>query len=237
MLTFSGCFTRRGDALEVLHRPQANEEIEHLPQRDVERTNAAADRSRQRTFDADEIFAERFDRVVRQPFIEFVLRCLAGENFEPRDLFSAAVRFFDRGIEHAHARGPDVRPGAVAANKWNDRMIRHIQFIGSGNFFACGRSDIFVWHKGQTVEAAVLSRNRGQSSAACRLWSFEEDRKRELDRNRNYENCRRFCANVSDEFDGCACAWVLTKRMRFSRQNATWPPLNSRVTPTASHKA
>jgi hypothetical protein len=41
-------------------------------------------------------------------------------------------------------------------------LIRHIQFIGSGNFLTCRWSDILVWHKGQTVEAAVLSRNRSQ---------------------------------------------------------------------------
>ena len=43
---------RRGDAGEILHRPQANVEVEHLPQRDVQRADAAADRRGQRAFDA-----------------------------------------------------------------------------------------------------------------------------------------------------------------------------------------
>jgi hypothetical protein len=44
-------------------------------------------------------------------------------------------------------------------------LIRYIECIGSGNLFTCGRSNIVIWHRGQTVEAAVLSRNRSQSSA------------------------------------------------------------------------
>jgi hypothetical protein len=59
-------------------------------------------------------------------------------------------------------------------------LIRHIQCVGSGNFFTCRRSDIFIWHKGQTVEAAVFSRNRSQRSAACRAWSFEDDKNESL---------------------------------------------------------
>ena len=149
----------RGDTFEVLHWPQANEKIEKLPQGDVERANPATDRRGQRPFDSDQKFAERFHRIVGQPFTEFVLRCLTGENFKPRDLFLAAKSFFDRGIEHPHARGPDVRSRAISTNEWNDGLFRNIQFFGSGNLFTCGRRNIFVRHKGQTVEAAVLSRN------------------------------------------------------------------------------
>src|ERR1700730_14961706 len=62
----------RGDTFEVLDGPETNEKIEHLPERNVERTNAAADRCGQRTFDSDQVFAKRFDRVLRQPTIELV---------------------------------------------------------------------------------------------------------------------------------------------------------------------
>src|SRR5207248_7219851 len=48
----------RGDAFEILHRSQANEKIKKLSQSNVERTNATANRSRQRTFDTDEKFAK-----------------------------------------------------------------------------------------------------------------------------------------------------------------------------------
>src|SRR5205807_8141166 len=54
----------RGDAFEVLHRPQTNEKIEKLSERDVERPNSTAYRRCQRTFNPDEIFAKRLDRVV-----------------------------------------------------------------------------------------------------------------------------------------------------------------------------
>jgi hypothetical protein len=59
---------------------------------------------------------------------EFVLRRLTGENLKPRDLFLAAKSSFDCGIEHSHARGPDIRPGAIAADEWNYGLIRNIQF-------------------------------------------------------------------------------------------------------------
>ena len=115
----------RGDALEVLHRSQADEQVEHLPQRDIQRADAAADRRRQRAFDADEILAKRVDRVVRQPVIEFVLRRLPGEDLEPRDLLLPAIGFLDRRIEHALARRPDITPRPVAADERNHRPIRH----------------------------------------------------------------------------------------------------------------
>src|SRR5205807_8289406 len=154
----------RGDTIEVLYGPQTHEKIEELPQRHVERTDAASHWRGQRTFDSHVVFAERFYCILRQPFTEFVLCCLAGEHLKPCDLFSAAVCFFDCGIEHTLTRGPDVRPGSISSDKRNDRLIRDIQCIGSGNLFTCWRSDIFVWHKGQTLEAAVFSRNRSQHS-------------------------------------------------------------------------
>ena len=61
----------RRDAGEILHGAQADVEIEHLAQRDVERADAAADGRGERAFDADEIFLERLDGVVRQPVVEF----------------------------------------------------------------------------------------------------------------------------------------------------------------------
>src|SRR5207248_10447139 len=121
--------------------------MEKLPDGDVERTNTATDRRRQRTFDADQIFAERIQRVVRQPGIEFVLGRLTREHFEPCYFLFVAERFLYRGIEHAHARRPNVGAGAIASDARNDRVVRHIEPVGSGNFFAIWRSDIVVRHK------------------------------------------------------------------------------------------
>ena len=152
---FFWMFDGRGDAFEVLNWPEANEKIQQLPQRNVERANAATHGRRQRSFDSDQILAERFHSIVRQPFIELVLRRLTGENFEPRDFLPAAIGLFDCRIEHAHTRRPDIRSCPVSANERNDRLIRHIQPVGSGNFFARGRSNIFVSHKAETVAAGV----------------------------------------------------------------------------------
>src|SRR5207302_11440173 len=113
-----------GNAFEILHRPQTNIQIEQLPQRDIQGSNPAADRSSERPFNADQIFAKRPNRVIRKPGIKLVLGRLAGKNFKPRDFPLAAVSFLDRGIEHARARGPDVRPGSVAANERNHGVIR-----------------------------------------------------------------------------------------------------------------
>ena len=126
----------RGHAGEILHRPQADVEIEHLAQRDVQRADAAADRRGQRALDADEEFLERLDGVVRQPVVELVLGSFAGEDFHPGDLAFAAVGLLHRGIEHAQARGPDVRAGAVAADERNDRVV------GNGEFAAGDRRSL-----------------------------------------------------------------------------------------------
>ena len=47
------------------------------------RANPAADWRRQGSLNANKIFAKRLDRVIRQPFIKFILRGLSRENFEP----------------------------------------------------------------------------------------------------------------------------------------------------------
>src|SRR5208283_2754849 len=99
---------------------QADVEVEHLAERDVERADAAADRRGERAFDADEIFLERLDGVVRQPVVEFLETFLAGEDLEPGNFALAAVSLRDCRVEYADARRPDVRAGAVAANERQD---------------------------------------------------------------------------------------------------------------------
>ena len=140
----------RGDPFEVLHRSQAYEKIEKLTERHVERTNAAPYRGGQRALDANQKFAECFHSVVGQPFIEFVLRCLASEDFKPGDFLFAAESFFNCGIEHAHACCPNIRSGAVPADEWNDRLVRHLEgSLVDRNFFAGRRRDVLVRHKRQ----------------------------------------------------------------------------------------
>src|SRR4029079_2050869 len=96
----------RWDPFEVLNWPEADKKIQQLPQRNIERANAASYRCGQWSFDSHQILTKRFHGVIRQPFIEFVLCCLPRENFKPRDLLFSAVGFFDCRIEHAFARRP-----------------------------------------------------------------------------------------------------------------------------------
>src|SRR5207248_10672993 len=84
-------FYRRRDAAEVLHRAQADVEVEQLSERNVERTDAAANRRRERAFDADDKSLEGLDRVVRQPVVELLEGGFAGEHLEPGDLAFATV--------------------------------------------------------------------------------------------------------------------------------------------------
>src|SRR5207253_9426618 len=72
-----GSFHRAAHAPKPAYRPQADVEVEHLPQRHVQGADAAAHRRGQRALDADEKAPERVDRLVGQPVVEEVLRLLA----------------------------------------------------------------------------------------------------------------------------------------------------------------
>src|SRR5438552_16144307 len=107
----------RGDTLKVLDGPETNEKIEHLPERDVENTDAAAYRRRQRASNADQKFSERFHGVFGQPSVKLILRRLTGEYLKPRNFLFAAVGFFNCRIKHPHTCRPNVRPGAIATDE------------------------------------------------------------------------------------------------------------------------
>src|SRR5207237_409219 len=62
---FFGMLHRRRHTLEPSYWPQADIEVEQLPQRDIERAHPAADRRGQRALDADQKFAKRLDRLIR----------------------------------------------------------------------------------------------------------------------------------------------------------------------------
>ena len=125
-----GMFHRRRHAVEPLHRAQADIKVQHLAQGDIEGADAAANGRGERPFDADEVFFEGLDGVIRQPVVESLETLLAGENFEPGDLAPAAVSFLHGGVEHAHAGRPDVRARPVAANERDDGVVRHIELAG-----------------------------------------------------------------------------------------------------------
>ena len=123
MSTFSGCFTGDGTPLYQRTGRRQTNRSSICRKRDVQRTDAAADRRRQRTLDADQVRAKGLDGLVRQPVVELLEAFLARVDFHPRDLLLAAVRLRDRRVEHAHARAPDVGAGAVAFDERDDRIV------------------------------------------------------------------------------------------------------------------
>src|SRR6185503_6094696 len=111
----------------------------------------------------DEEFIERFDGVVGQPVVELLEGGFTGEHFEPGSLAFVGVGFVHRGVEHTLTRGPNVRSGAVAADKREDRVVRNGEFaILNGDFATGRRSDIFVGHNFQfTVSSSSIETNGG----------------------------------------------------------------------------
>ncbi len=129
-----GALHRAGNAAKIAHGTEADVEIEHLPQGDVQGANPPADRRRQRSLDPHEKSPERLDGVIRQPGIELLEALSAGENFHPGDLSFPAIGHFNGRIEDTLAGPPDIRAGAVAFDEWDDGMIGHDQFAaGNGN--------------------------------------------------------------------------------------------------------
>src|SRR5262249_40075321 len=108
-----GLTNRRWNASKVTDRPQADIKVEHLRQRDIKRSHAAAPGCRQRTLDADEVILESGDSFVRQPAADESVRLFAGQRFLPNDLASGTVRPRHCGFKYADRSVPDVRPGSV----------------------------------------------------------------------------------------------------------------------------
>jgi hypothetical protein len=94
-----------------------------LAQGHVERADAAAYWSGERSFDGDAEVASGVNGVLRQPFLELVVGFFAGEDFKPRDAALAAVGLFDSGVENALRGLPDVAANAVALDIGNDGPV------------------------------------------------------------------------------------------------------------------
>jgi hypothetical protein len=135
-----GALDRRRRSLEVAHRAHARVQIEHLPKRHVQAADAAAYRRGQRALDCNFVSADSLERIVGQPLAVLVLGLLARGHFEPRDLFLAAERLGDGGVEHTHARAPDVRAGAITFYIRDDRIVGYDEPSGfPGNGSSCRR--------------------------------------------------------------------------------------------------
>jgi hypothetical protein len=120
---FSGCVTGDGVPWRVADRAHARVEVQHLAQRDVQAADAAADRRRQRSLDGHLVRAHGLERVGREPLTRQILRLLTGEHFEPRETPGSAERLLHCRVEDAHARAPDVGPGAIALDERDDGIV------------------------------------------------------------------------------------------------------------------
>ncbi len=120
-----GILHGRRNAFEIAHRPHASVQIKNLPQRHVQRPYPAAHRSRQRPLDRHAEIANRIDRILRKPFLEFVECLFPGIHLQPGDLPLSAVSLLDSGVKYPPRRLPDVPPGAIALDERNYRPVRH----------------------------------------------------------------------------------------------------------------
>ena len=120
-----GMRDRRRRTVEVADRTDTRKQVEHLTHRHVQTADAPAHRRRQRTFDGDFVGPDRLNSIDGQPLAGHVLGFLAREDLEPRKTALPAERLRHGGVEHAGARAPDVRTGAVAFDERNDRIGGH----------------------------------------------------------------------------------------------------------------
>ena len=120
----------RLDAAEPADRAQADVEVEALAQGYVERTDAAADRGRQRALDADLVVAEGLHGLVRQVGPQAVKCLLACGQLFPFEPAGAAIGLGHGGVQDAAHRGGHLGPHAVAGDVWDglrdhfDRVLR-----------------------------------------------------------------------------------------------------------------
>src|SRR5438093_1093760 len=162
---------RRGHALEVLHGAQADVEVEHLPQRHVERAEALADGRGERSLDGDEILADDVERLLGQQVGRALgaidlLGFLARVDLGPRDLLPALVGLLDGRVEDAHGRLPDVGPRPVTFDEGDDRVVRHAQLAVVDGDLVALRDAHLACHQTSFPGFALVSRASSRSSSS-----------------------------------------------------------------------
>src|SRR5688572_31918816 len=120
---------RRRHAVEIAHRTLADVKVEELAQTDVERRHTAADRRRERTFDADEKLGECRHGLFMQPAIVLFEGLFTGVNFHPADFLFALVSLVHGSVENTHRGAPDIATRAVTFNEWNDRIVGNLKLL------------------------------------------------------------------------------------------------------------
>ncbi len=101
-----------------------------MPQRHIQRTNAAADWRGERSLNGHAKIANSVDGIVRQPFVERLERFFPGEHFKPSHAPLAAVGLLDRRVKYAPRRLPNVTSRSITLDERNDGRVRYLQFAG-----------------------------------------------------------------------------------------------------------
>ncbi len=164
---------RRGHALEVRNRAQADVQVQLLAQRNVERADAAANRRGQRALDGHHVILQDFESFFRQPHVGAIHlgRFLAGIDLHPGDLALAAVGLGHGCVDHLdHHRG-DIQARTVAFDEWNDRIVRNIQrkILVDRDLFAGRNLDVLI-HDVSSTERGVATSRRIRDLAARFGW-------------------------------------------------------------------
>ncbi len=114
---------------EPAHGSEAHVKVEHLPERDVEGTDALTDGCRQRTLDAHEVLSVGVHGFVGKPAVEELLRFFPSVHLVPLELALAAVRLRHRSIQDRARGAPDVGPRPVALDERQDRVVGHLELL------------------------------------------------------------------------------------------------------------
>ncbi len=143
-------FYRAWGALIVAYRTQTDVQVQLLTQRNVKRTDTAANRRRQRAFDGNAIVLNQVKRLLRQPYVRAIhLRgFLTGVNFHPGNFSLAVVGFFHSGINHFDHDRRYIHANAVTFNIRDDRISRDNQFALTvkRDFLTFRRNNYFAFH-------------------------------------------------------------------------------------------
>ena len=125
-----GVLDRGRHAVEVAYGPQADVEVEELPDGDVQAADTTPDRRRQRPFDADQVLLEGVEGGLGQPLASLLEGLLTGEDFAPLDAAPVAVGLADGTIDDVDGGTPDVRARAIALDVGDNGMVAHLESGG-----------------------------------------------------------------------------------------------------------
>src|SRR5690606_11701169 len=123
----AGVGHRAGHAGEPAHRPDACIQIQFLTNGYVQAAEAAPHGGGQRPLDADGVFLEGFQGFPRQPGPQEAIGFFTGVHFVPENPPLAAIGVSYRRVDYLDRCPPNVWPGAVTFDEWNDGIFRYLQ--------------------------------------------------------------------------------------------------------------